>query len=90
MPVAVAVIGGGLAGLALAVGLASRGIMVVCIDKAEPSFAEFSAGISLGPNAVEAMGRVSRQMLDACLPTACCAGCFGCPKETAAPGTVSG
>jgi len=58
IPVTVALIGR---------GLASRGT-VVCIDKAEASFADISAGMSLGPNAVEAVGRVGGQMLDACLP----------------------
>ncbi|CZR59965.1 related to salicylate 1-monooxygenase [Phialocephala subalpina] len=53
-PFTIAIIGGGLAGLLLAIGLTTRGVPVH-IYEAAPAFAETSAGIGFGPNAVRAM-----------------------------------
>ncbi|KUJ12639.1 FAD/NAD(P)-binding domain-containing protein [Mollisia scopiformis] len=53
-PFKIAIIGGGLAGILLAIGLSSRDISVQ-IYEAAPTFAETSAGIGFGPNAVRAM-----------------------------------
>lgn len=59
----VAIVGGGLTGLALAVGLSARGIGFR-IYEAKSSFAEISAGISLSPNAIKAMERLDPRLLD--------------------------
>ncbi|MGP0057954.1 MAG: 3-hydroxybenzoate 6-monooxygenase [Beijerinckiaceae bacterium] len=48
LPILIA--GGGIGGLASAVGLASRGSTIVVFEKA-PAFGEIGAGIQLGPNA---------------------------------------
>ena len=45
--------GGGIGGLAAALGLAQQGRDVLVLEKA-PQFAEIGAGIQLGPNAFHA------------------------------------
>ncbi|EAW11245.1 FAD-dependent oxidoreductase [Aspergillus clavatus NRRL 1] len=50
----VAVIGGGIAGMTLAIALHRRQIPVTIYEQA-PAFGEVGAGVSFGPNAVEAM-----------------------------------
>ncbi|KAF5856122.1 hypothetical protein ETB97_007862 [Aspergillus alliaceus] len=50
----VAVIGGGIAGLTLAIALYHRNIPVTIYEQAE-AFGEVGAGVSFGPNAVQAM-----------------------------------
>ncbi|SVE38142.1 uncharacterized protein METZ01_LOCUS490996, partial [marine metagenome] len=47
------VVGGGLGGLGVALGLASKGKTVVVLEKA-PELGEIGAGIQLGPNAFHA------------------------------------
>ena len=53
-PFTVAIIGGGIGGLVLAIGLRCRGIAVQ-IYEAAPKFAEVGAGIGFDPNSIEAM-----------------------------------
>jgi salicylate hydroxylase len=49
-----AIIGGGIAGLTLAIALHARGIKVAIYEQA-PKFGEIGAGVSFSPNAVQAM-----------------------------------
>lgn len=53
-PFTISTIGGGLAGILLAIGLTTRGVPVH-IYEAKPAFVETSAGIGFGPNAARAM-----------------------------------
>src|SRR3954464_1223716 len=60
------VAGGGIGGLATAVGLAQKGFSVVVLEKA-PALGEIGAGIQLGPNAFHAfdylgVGEAARNM----------------------------
>src|ERR1700743_3847449 len=50
----VAIAGGGIAGLTLAIALHHRGIPVIVYEQAA-AFSEIGAGVSFSPNAVEAM-----------------------------------
>jgi salicylate hydroxylase len=50
----VAIVGGGIAGITLAIALHSRGIPVDIYEQAH-AFGEIGAGVSIGPNAVQAM-----------------------------------
>lgn len=50
----IAIIGGGIAGLTLAIALQHRGIDVAIYEQA-PKFGEIGAGVSFSPNAVQAM-----------------------------------
>ncbi|KAL4895143.1 FAD/NAD(P)-binding domain-containing protein [Aspergillus ambiguus] len=50
----VAVVGGGIAGISLAIALHHRNIPVTIYEQA-PAFGEVGAGVSFGPNAVQAM-----------------------------------
>ncbi|KAI9376617.1 hypothetical protein BJX61DRAFT_255675 [Aspergillus egyptiacus] len=50
----VAIVGGGIAGLSLAIALHHRGISLTIYEQAA-AFSEVGAGVSFGPNAVEAM-----------------------------------
>jgi salicylate hydroxylase len=58
MPFTVAVCGGGIGGLALAIGLDRQGIDYH-IYEAASAFAEIGAGVSFGPNSVRAMSLIS-------------------------------
>jgi hypothetical protein len=53
-PFTIAIVGGGIGGLALAIGLRHQGISVQ-IYEAASAFAEIGAGIAFGPNAISAM-----------------------------------
>lgn len=50
----VAIIGGGIAGLTLAIALYHHGIPITVYEQA-PQFGEIGAGVAFGPNAVQAM-----------------------------------
>jgi salicylate hydroxylase len=58
MPFTVAVCGGGIGGLTLAIGLDRQGIDYH-IYEAASAFAEIGAGVSFGPNSVRAMSLIS-------------------------------
>lgn len=62
-PFTVAIVGGGIGGLALAIGLRHHGIAVQ-IYEASPSFSEIGAGIAFGPNAVKAMALLDPAIRD--------------------------
>jgi salicylate hydroxylase len=53
-PFKIAIIGGGIAGLTLAISLRNRNIPVTIYEQA-PRFGEIGAGVSFTPNAIEAM-----------------------------------
>ncbi len=62
----VVIAGGGIGGLAAAIGLANKGIASIVLERA-PAFGEIGAGIQLGPNAFHAfdylgVGEKARQM----------------------------
>ncbi|KAK6612793.1 mannitol 1-phosphate dehydrogenase [Botrytis cinerea] len=60
----VAIIGGGLGGLALSIGLLPyRDTLNITIYEAAPRFAEIGAGIASGPNAVNALDLISPDIL---------------------------
>lgn len=60
----IAIVGGGIGGLALAIGLRHHGISVQ-IYEACPTFAEIGAGIAFGPNAISAMSLLDPAIRDA-------------------------
>ncbi|KAK0631395.1 hypothetical protein B0T14DRAFT_419931 [Immersiella caudata] len=60
----VAIIGGGLGGVCLAVGLLRRNIPIHIYQSAA-SFAEIGAGVTIGPNAVRALSLNSPDLLEA-------------------------
>jgi salicylate hydroxylase len=61
-PIHVAVCGGGIAGLCLAIGLIRRNVSCK-IYEAAPAFAEIGAGVSFGPNALRAMELIDPEIL---------------------------
>ncbi|KAH8762747.1 hypothetical protein F5882DRAFT_477040 [Hyaloscypha sp. PMI_1271] len=63
-PINLAVIGGGLAGLALTIGLLPHSQHIkTTIYESAPAFAEIGVGVAFGPNAVRAMGMISPAIL---------------------------
>ncbi|KAL5363692.1 hypothetical protein BJX96DRAFT_178291 [Aspergillus floccosus] len=57
--VSVAIIGGGIGGLCLAIGLLRNNNLDVTIYETAPKFAEIGAGVALGPNAQRALALIS-------------------------------
>lgn len=64
LPGTIAIIGGGLGGVALAIGLARQGVPFH-IYEAAPSFGEIGAGVTFGPNVIRAMHGISPALLRA-------------------------
>lgn len=63
-PINVAIIGGGLAGLALTIGLLPYSQHIkITIYEAAAEFAEVGVGVAFGPNVVRAMGLISPAIL---------------------------
>lgn len=60
-PFAIAICGGGLGGLALAVGLLHQNIDVHVYEAAH-AFAEIGAGVAFGPNSRKAMGLIDERI----------------------------
>ncbi|KAK5657177.1 hypothetical protein OQA88_3234 [Cercophora sp. LCS_1] len=60
----IAIIGGGLGGIVLAIGLLRRNIPVHIYESA-PSFGEIGAGVTIGVNAVTALNLISPDLLSA-------------------------
>lgn len=61
---AIAVVGGGIAGLTLAIALHERGVPVTIYEQA-PAFGEIGAGVSFSPNAIQAMKLCHKGIYDA-------------------------
>ncbi|KAF2760868.1 FAD/NAD(P)-binding domain-containing protein [Pseudovirgaria hyperparasitica] len=62
-PLSIAIIGGGIAGLALAIGLQNHGHADTKIYEAAPAFGEIGAGIAFGPNAMRACSLIDGRIL---------------------------
>jgi salicylate hydroxylase len=63
-PINLAVIGGGLAGLALTIGLLPHAHNIkTTVYESAPAFAEIGVGVAFGPNVVRAMGMISPAIL---------------------------
>jgi salicylate hydroxylase len=60
----IAIVGGGIAGLTLAIALHKRSVPVTIYEQA-PKFGEIGAGVSFGPNAVEAMKLCDQEIYEA-------------------------
>lgn len=60
-PFSIAIVGGGIGGLSTAIGLIHQNIPVTIFESA-PVFAEIGAGVSLGPNAAQAMKLIDPRM----------------------------
>lgn len=63
-PIDIAIVGGGIAGLTLAIALHHRGIKVNVYESAE-HFGEIGAGVAFTPNAVQAMRKCAPGVYDA-------------------------
>ena len=57
----IAIVGGGIGGLCLAIGLIRRDIRVQIYEQA-PAFAEIGAGIGFGPNSIRSMGLIDPEI----------------------------
>lgn len=67
-PLRIALIGGGIGGLATLLGIlnhTSRHVIVPHLYEAAPQFSEIGAGVALGPNAIQAMGIIDSELKDA-------------------------
>lgn len=64
-PFNLAIVGGGIAGLTLAITLLEHNNIDLTIYEAAPHFGEIGAGVALGPNAGRAMELMSPKILDA-------------------------
>ncbi|KAF4556259.1 FAD-binding domain-containing protein 52 [Elsinoe fawcettii] len=60
----IALVGGGIGGLCAAIGFLEKKIPIH-VYEAAPAFAEIGAGVSFGPNSVDALRRISPATLDA-------------------------
>ena len=60
----VAIVGGGLCGLALAIALKERSIPFI-VYESRASFMELGAGINLGPNTLQAFRLIDPSLVDA-------------------------
>ncbi|PQE16377.1 mannitol 1-phosphate dehydrogenase protein [Rutstroemia sp. NJR-2017a BVV2] len=58
-PFSIAIVGGGIGGLCLAIGLLHRSQLKVSIFEASSAFTEIGAGLALGPNAQRALRLIS-------------------------------
>ncbi|PQE08031.1 hypothetical protein CJF30_00011194 [Rutstroemia sp. NJR-2017a BBW] len=58
-PISIAIVGGGISGLCLAIGLLHRSQHKISIFEASSAFAEIGAGLALGPNAQRALRLIS-------------------------------
>lgn len=63
-PFTIAIVGGGIGGVTLAIGLAARGVPFHIYESA-PSFGEIGAGVAFGPNVIRAMHGISPALLRA-------------------------
>jgi salicylate hydroxylase len=59
----IAIVGGGLCGLALALGLIKHGINVQIFESA-PKFSEIGAGVAFGINSITALGLIDKRLLE--------------------------
>lgn len=59
----IAIVGGGLGGLALAVGLLKRGVNIHIYESAQ-EFSEIGAGVSFGPNSTTALKLIDEALLE--------------------------
>jgi salicylate hydroxylase len=65
-PFSIAIVGGGIGGLTLAIGLLSKNIPVQ-IYEAAPAFAEIGAGVAFGPNAIRSMDLIDPRIRESYL-----------------------
>ncbi|KAJ0120658.1 mannitol 1-phosphate dehydrogenase protein [Diaporthe amygdali] len=63
-PFTIAIVGGGIGGIALGIGLAARNVPFHIYESA-PSFGEIGAGVTFGPNVIRAIHSLSPAMLRA-------------------------
>jgi salicylate hydroxylase len=59
----IAIVGGGLCGLALAIGLVKHGVNVHIFESA-PAFSEVGAGVNFGVNSIAALGLIDARLLE--------------------------
>ena len=68
--ISIAIIGGGIGGISLALGLLKYPHIEVQVYEAAPAFGEIGAGVSLGPNAQRALEIIGPSAKEALLKTA--------------------